>query len=81
MELADAARALFEAPFVVLAHDKFVADEPVFTYANQARRCEVAQSVPGVLCAAWRAEARVYAAPPHEALHGARRAAWPALPC
>ena len=37
VELADAARALYEAPFVVLAHDKFVSDEPVFTYANQAR--------------------------------------------
>jgi hypothetical protein len=37
VELADAARALYEAPFAVLAHDKFVSDEPAFTYANQAR--------------------------------------------
>lgn len=37
VELADAARALWEAPFAVLAHDKFLSPEPTFTYANQAR--------------------------------------------
>ena len=37
VELADAARALWEAPFAVLAHDKFLSPEPAFTYANQAR--------------------------------------------
>ena len=37
MELADAAKALWEAPFAVLAHDKFKSDKPAFTYANQVR--------------------------------------------
>lgn len=37
VELADAAKALWEAPFAVLAHDKFKSDEPAFTYANQVR--------------------------------------------
>ncbi|KAK9821324.1 hypothetical protein WJX81_003581 [Elliptochloris bilobata] len=35
VELADAARALWEAPFAVLAHDKFLSPEPSFTYANK----------------------------------------------
>ena len=44
VELADAAKALWEAPFAVLAHDKFKSDEPVFTYANQVRHRDDALS-------------------------------------
>ena len=37
IDISEAARALWEAPFAVLAHDKFENEDPVFTYANKAR--------------------------------------------
>ena len=48
VELADAARALWEAPFALLAHDKFLSPEPAFTYANQARIPAFCGGTPGV---------------------------------
>lgn len=51
VELADAARALWEAPFAVLAHDKFLSPEPAFTYANQARPQALNSNPPA--CTSW----------------------------
>ncbi|CAK0783440.1 hypothetical protein CVIRNUC_006639 [Coccomyxa viridis] len=36
LDISEAARALWEAPFAVLSHNRFEDDEPKFTYANQA---------------------------------------------
>lgn len=36
VDIAKVGEALWEAPFAVLAHDKFQSEEPRFTYANQA---------------------------------------------
>ena len=36
IDISEAAKALWEAPFAVLAHDKFENEDPVFTYANKA---------------------------------------------
>ena len=38
IDLSEAARALFEAPFGVLAHEFRAEGPPTFVYANQARR-------------------------------------------
>jgi hypothetical protein len=38
LEISEASKALFEAPFAVLAHDKFENDDPAFTYANQVQQ-------------------------------------------
>ena len=35
LDISEAARALWEAPFAVLSHNRFEDDEPKFTYANQ----------------------------------------------
>ena len=37
LDISEAARALWEAPFAVLSHNRFEDDEPKFTYANQVR--------------------------------------------
>ncbi|CAL8464536.1 g4071 [Coccomyxa elongata] len=36
IEISEMAKALWEAPFAVLSHDKFENEDPVFTYANKA---------------------------------------------
>lgn len=35
LDISEAARALWEAPFAILSHNRFEDDEPKFTYANQ----------------------------------------------
>ena len=35
IDISEAAKALWEAPFAVLSHDKFESKDPVFTYANK----------------------------------------------
>ena len=35
IDISEAAKALWEAPFAVLSHDRFEAEEPVFTYCNK----------------------------------------------
>ena len=35
LDISEAARALWKAPFAVLSHNRFEDDEPRFTYANQ----------------------------------------------
>ena len=35
LDIAEAAKALWEAPFAVLSHDKFESEDPKFTYANK----------------------------------------------
>lgn len=47
IELSEAARALFEAPFGVLAHEFQAEGPPTFVYANQASR----PSRPATVCA------------------------------
>ncbi len=37
LDIAEAAKALWEAPFAVLSHDKFESEDPKFTYANKVR--------------------------------------------
>ena len=39
LEISEAAKALWEAPFAVLSHDKFENEDPKFTYANKASIC------------------------------------------
>ncbi|KAK9905039.1 hypothetical protein WJX75_008391 [Coccomyxa subellipsoidea] len=36
IDISEMAKALWEAPFAVLSHDKFENEDPVFTYANKA---------------------------------------------
>ena len=35
IDISEAAKALWEAPFAVLSHDKFEREDPQFTYANK----------------------------------------------
>ena len=35
LDIAEAAKALWEAPFAVLSHDMFESEDPKFTYANK----------------------------------------------
>ena len=35
IDISEAAKALWEAPFAVLSHDKFESEDPQFTYANK----------------------------------------------
>ncbi len=35
IDISEMAKALWEAPFAVLSHDKFENEDPVFTYANK----------------------------------------------
>ena len=41
IDLSEAARALFEAPFGVLAHNFNDDGPPTFVYANQVRVCVI----------------------------------------
>lgn len=38
LDIGEAAKALWEAPFAVLSHDKFDSEDPKFTYANKVWR-------------------------------------------
>lgn len=44
IDISEMAKALWEAPFAVLSHDKFENEDPVFTYANKVCLQKLLQS-------------------------------------